>query len=203
MNAAVAGLFSRIRFIFLSDALLTHLRDDELDAVLLHELGHVRRHHLVLRMMLLGLPLWIVVCIQIGFPETSGQIAEWAHSLVAGHGTLSLALLPGLAAGYAVLALGWYSRLLEHDADLCVATAGKGPAFIVTLDRLAYLCGDRGSRRGWLHPSTDSRIQLLQRAVVSTTAVRDFRRRVFRANSLVCAAWIAPLGILIGAAVAA
>ena len=59
LNAAVAGLLPSVRYVFVTDALLLYLRDDEMEAVIAHELGHVRRRHLLLRLLLLGLPLWI------------------------------------------------------------------------------------------------------------------------------------------------
>ncbi len=42
LNAAVAGLLPSVRTIFMTDALLLYLRDDEMEAVIAHELGHVR-----------------------------------------------------------------------------------------------------------------------------------------------------------------
>jgi hypothetical protein len=90
----------------------------------------------------------------------------------------------------AVLALGRYSRLLEHDADLCVFDAGQAETFITTMDRLSYLCNDRRQRSTWLHPSTGARIHLLQRALHNPLAARVFRRRVQLVNRLLLIAWI-------------
>ena len=45
-NAMVMGLFPQIRYIFLSDLLLETMRDDEIEAVFAHEMGHVAHRHL-------------------------------------------------------------------------------------------------------------------------------------------------------------
>ena len=49
VNAAVAGFLPRLRYVFLTDGLLEWLTDEEIEAVFGHELGHVRHHHLLLR----------------------------------------------------------------------------------------------------------------------------------------------------------
>lgn len=46
INAAVMGLLPMVRYVLLSDALLDSLEDKEIEAVMAHELGHVRRRHL-------------------------------------------------------------------------------------------------------------------------------------------------------------
>lgn len=45
-NAAVMGFIPRLRFILLSDALLDGMTDDHVEAVMAHEIGHIRRRHL-------------------------------------------------------------------------------------------------------------------------------------------------------------
>ncbi|MDX1945271.1 MAG: M48 family metalloprotease, partial [Pirellulaceae bacterium] len=55
-NAAVVGLAGGLRYVFLTDALLARLTDDQIAAVMRHELGHVRGRHLPLRLLVLLLP---------------------------------------------------------------------------------------------------------------------------------------------------
>lgn len=45
MNGAVMGLIGRFRYILLTDALLDALSPTQIEAVMAHELGHVRRRH--------------------------------------------------------------------------------------------------------------------------------------------------------------
>ena len=46
LNAAVMGLIGRLRYILLTDALLESLTRRQVQAVMAHEIGHVRHHHM-------------------------------------------------------------------------------------------------------------------------------------------------------------
>lgn len=46
-NAAVIGFMPRVRFVLLSDGLLERLSDKEVEAVMAHEIGHIRRRHVL------------------------------------------------------------------------------------------------------------------------------------------------------------
>ena len=107
-------------------------------------------------------------------------------------------VIPALTVAYAVAALGRYSRLLEHDADLSAYEDGHATVFCTTLDRLSYLSNDNRQRRGWLHPSTAARVHLLQQCLRDPSTARRFRRRVDRINTLIIAIWIAtPITLLV------
>ena len=190
LNAAVAGLLPSIRTIFMTDALLLYLRDEELEAVIAHELGHVRRRHLLLRLLLLGLPLWIMGNIQTLSPQVSELTAAWPSGLASELSPAHSLITAFLTLGCVVMALGWYSRLLEHDADLCVYEAGQAETFIATIDRLSYLCNDRRQCTTWLHPSTAARIDLLQRVLHDPQVACAFRRRVQRVNRALAILWV-------------
>jgi len=200
LNAAVAGLLPSARYVFVTDALLMYLRDEEMEAVIAHELGHVRRRHLWLRVMLVGLPLWVAANFQVFSPHLTELADTWQSAAWSSPGAVGHLLAVGCAFGLAVLVLGHYSRLLEHDADLCVFEAGQAETFIATIDRLSYLCNDQRQRATWLHPSTMSRVHLLERALSDPRAARSFRRRVSLVNRLLLVTWIAtPLAATLAA----
>lgn len=46
INGAVMGLIGRLRYILLTDALLDTMTTTQVEAVMAHEVGHARRHHL-------------------------------------------------------------------------------------------------------------------------------------------------------------
>ena len=46
ITAGVMGLIRRFRYILISPALITHLQNHEIEAVVAHEIGHVRKGHL-------------------------------------------------------------------------------------------------------------------------------------------------------------
>lgn len=194
LNAAVAGVLPSLRVVYITDALLMYLRDEELEAVVAHELGHVSRRHLLLRLLLLGLPLWIIGSFQALASPPMSMTVMWQNMATTESSATMNMLMAGALLGIVVMSLGWYSRLLEHDADLCVHEAGYAEAFVVTIDRLAYLCHDRRQRATWLHPSTVSRVDLLQHAMHDAEIARRFRRRVQCVNWLLVVIWLlAPL----------
>lgn len=197
LNAAVTGLIPSLRYVFLTDGLLAVLRDDEAESVIAHELGHIQRRHLWLRMLLLGLPIWIMGNLEAFAPELSDCWCGWFVNLTGSELVVSSLFIPAITVLYAVMALGRYSRMLEHDADLCVHDNGQTEVFCATIDRLSYLSNHHRQRHTWLHPSTASRIHLLQRALHDPQAVDHFRRRVNRFNGVLVAAWILTPLILI------
>ena len=84
---------------------------------------------------------------------------------------------------YALVVVGWYSRLLEHDADLaaCLDDAGQfDPGRAADFCRaLVRLIGkSRESRLGqWLHPCLAARLSFLRAMADSPPCLRAFRRR--------------------------
>jgi STE24 endopeptidase len=48
-NAAFAGLWPGWRYLFVSDYLMDNFEDDELRAVIAHEIGHGKRHHIPIK----------------------------------------------------------------------------------------------------------------------------------------------------------
>src|SRR5205823_8853048 len=126
-NAAVVGLWGPLRYMLLSDALVTRLSASEIAAVARHEVAHLRRWHLPLRLALLVLPLACWWAIKAHWPHVDSHV----NSLVPWLDLSAAASMPILVAVamllYALLVVGSYSRLLEHDADLdaCLTDDGQ------------------------------------------------------------------------------
>src|SRR5581483_9722513 len=66
-NAMVAGVVPWLRYVILTDRLMTELTPDEIEAVFGHEMGHAKHHHMLLYLgflavsvMLLGV-IWVWV----------------------------------------------------------------------------------------------------------------------------------------------
>ncbi len=58
-NAAVSGLFRKAQYIFFTDKLLERMNEEEISAILAHELAHVKHKHMP--RMLLAVLLWMCV----------------------------------------------------------------------------------------------------------------------------------------------
>ena len=118
VNAAVAGFVRPLRYVFLTDALLVRLTDEEIETVFGHELGHVRHHHLLLRVMTMVAPLSLWLLFLQAFPQAVGRLQGWLDAGGLGvQAQLGVVMLAAMAV-YVLVVFGYYSRLLEHQADL-------------------------------------------------------------------------------------
>ncbi|MEK6238361.1 MAG: M48 family metallopeptidase, partial [Planctomycetales bacterium] len=124
-NAAVVGLLPNLRYVFLSDALILALDDEEVEAVFGHEAGHLALHHVFLRLLTVIAPLGIWSLFALAFPaavaQASGRFSQWGLDETA---QVSLGVVLGLAV-YVPTVFTALSRRLEVQADLigCRAVA--------------------------------------------------------------------------------
>jgi Zn-dependent protease with chaperone function len=202
-NAAVVGLSRHFRYLLLSDGLLHRLSGGQVLAVARHELAHLRRWHLPLRLAMLLLPVSAWLAITRVFPAFESQLAAATASLAI-RPSIAIALgLPVFMLGYAVLVVGWYSRLMEHDADLdaCLAADGAFDASAAQSfqSALSTLSPASESARGhWLHPSTSQRQRFLRQVANDPNLAPSFRRKLAAIATAVLAlhALVALAGLL-------
>jgi len=167
MNAAVMGLIGPLRYVLLTDALIETMGRPQLQAVMAHEIGHVRRHHMPWLVMSL-LAVLLLAGIAVTVPLLIGG---W---LPGGWEAQSIPWIEGaataLAAILAILAFGWISRRFERQADTFAvqhlsAAEADGPeesgavtaeaAFAMhsALQTIARLNTVDPHRRSWRHGS--------------------------------------------------
>lgn len=123
LNAAVMGLIPHLRYVLLTDALIDELREDRLEAVMAHELGHVRCNHMP---WLIASLIALVTTATVAFAipaEFAIKLAELPDS--AADAAAALATVLGLATG--ILAFGFISRRFEWQADAFGAKHGSTP----------------------------------------------------------------------------
>jgi Zn-dependent protease with chaperone function len=186
VNAAVAGFVRPWRYVFFSDALLERFDADEIEVVLAHEIGHVRRNHLAWRMLVILVPVVAWCVAGRAFPEIPAAATKLAAGLGIDSGVLATIAGPVFLLLYALTLFAAHSRLLEHDADLYAArlltmhepeTAGCDRVARV-LDKLARVGGIGHHTRSWLHPTIADRMAFLQTATEQPTAARRFEGRL-------------------------
>lgn len=113
INAAVMGLVGRLRYILMTDALLDTMDRRQLVAVMAHEIGHVRKHHMpwmVIALIAILLAASTVVWLPLVGLDALGA-AEAARSSTAEGVATTCALV------IAFLVFGWVSRRFERQAD--------------------------------------------------------------------------------------
>ncbi|HKV63743.1 MAG TPA: M48 family metalloprotease [Candidatus Acidoferrum sp.] len=161
-NALVTGIGSARR-ILLTDTLISSLSEDEVDAIVAHELGHCALHHVRARLLLQSL-IFVAIFYVIGLAVR--------HRLVIftdGNGSWSdLTLVPGffifwsLGYLYGNVLLNGLSRKQERAADLYSWTLlGRSGPFITAMRKLTELnlfVFDKKSEWRFTHPATSDRI---------------------------------------------
>lgn len=186
VNAAVTGLLRPWRYVFFSDALLERFTEDEIETVLAHEVGHIRRHHLAWRVLAIIVP--VLACFVFGrvFPEVPAVAMRLSTAIGLNGDLLAVVAGPIALLIYALTLFAAHSRLLEHDADLVAARLcahsdadGSGYERVAhTLDKLACVGGPGHDTRSWLHPTITDRIGFLLDAAERPQAAKRFERRM-------------------------
>lgn len=159
-TAMVAGFVPRFRRLLLSDELLNRLSPQQTAMVVLHELAHIRRFHLPLRLLVL--------------------VPVWGLETIASHflGDFQYADIVGIATGlsFSLLALRWVAYRTEFDADAvavhmagklsdkidCVpATAALASAALADALMLVTIDHPAARKATWMHPSISARCRAL------------------------------------------
>lgn len=142
--------------VLLTDYLLRKLGKREVDAVIAHELGHLKRRDL--RKRALAFVATVAAAVMLGFTADASRL------LPAGFPAFSLFIL------LAILAQFFVSRRNEYGADRVSAELTGDPEAMITalarVTRLSYfpLQWGKWSERGLTHPSTTRRAQRLATA---------------------------------------
>ena len=134
INAMIAGLLPRVRYVVFTDRILEDLPADELDAVLGHEIGHAKHGHLWLYAGFLTLSLSVLAALGLLLDQQLKAVtsAEWVRVKEQVDAFNTWLLLPPvlLVAGYLFVVFGALSRRCERQADVygCKAVSCGDPA---------------------------------------------------------------------------
>lgn len=171
INAAVTGLVRQVRYILLSDGLLDQVPPREVEAVMAHELAHVKCKHIIW--------MGLVLITTLGITELAGHyiinlIAEDVSDWINVEDPNTGVLVVGVPAFTITLfVFGWVSRRIERQADIFAARhlamtreepelaadgqtrfdAGSVGTMINALSRVAELNHAPIHRRSWRHGS--------------------------------------------------
>jgi Zn-dependent protease with chaperone function len=186
LTAGIMGFVPRFRYLLVTPGLLSVLNRGELESVLAHEIGHVKKFHLVLYLLLF-----------LGFSLTAGSAAEplpyfllgtdifyaLLHRLPVSPDSLlafiSGALVLVMMIVYFRFVFGWFIRNFERQADLYVFKAqGTSRYLISAFEKIAVLSGNIRDRKSWHHFGIGERIDFLERAEHDRSLVKRHDRRL-------------------------
>ncbi|MCG8635010.1 MAG: M48 family metallopeptidase, partial [Desulfobacterales bacterium] len=159
ITAGVMGIVGRFRYILVTPALLNSLDDEEINGVMLHEIGHVQRHHMLfyllffagfiacnfvffeplIMLLLVARPLYDAAAI-FGIPETTAQPIFICLGMI------------GFFVVYFRYLFGFFMRHFARQADLHVFNFQASPsALISTFYKIASMSRQSIDKPNWHH----------------------------------------------------
>ena len=189
ITAGVMGLHRHCRYLLVTEGLLNVLDDDELRAVLAHELGHVKEKHLffylifLLGYLVLAFPLSTLSFLLVLASDLPLALLRRSDSefltLISMLSTLPLLLL---LVFYFRFLFGFFIRNFERQADLHVfAVMGRGSPLISALEKVAFHSGNVRDVPSWHHFSIKQRVDFLAASARNPSLLRQHRLKLRRA----------------------
>ncbi len=171
LTAGIMGLVPRYRYILVTQSLMDILSEEELKAVLAHEMGHAKYRHLPLYLLFfLGFMALSYGLFNVSFyfleshPLFSHLLQEGdARSASLFYLLLSLPILVTMFV-YFRYVMGFFMRHFERQADLYSAQfMGSPKPIISSLEKIALLGGRIRDLPSWHHFSIRERVDCLWR----------------------------------------
>jgi STE24 endopeptidase len=136
-NAYFSGFGSEKR-VTLFDTLINDLKDEEIVAVLAHEVGHYKKKHIIFNLaasiLLTGITLY-VLSIFVSNPLLSNALGVEIPSFHIG--LIAFGLLYSPISEITSLIMNWFSRTFEYQADNYAKNTYKGEPLISSLKKLS------------------------------------------------------------------
>ena len=186
ITAGVMGLIKKFRYILVTPSLLRLLEPEEIDAVIAHEIGHVKRKHLVFYLlffvgyMLLSYVTFDIILFGIIY-------AEPVYWFINKTGFDQTTIFSGLFSLVIIIVFliyfrfifGFYMRNFERQADIYVYSLfDSAKPLISTLNKIVTTSGQSADRPNWHHFSIKERIEYLQKCESNTRWISRHNRKV-------------------------
>ena len=186
ITAGVMGLIGRYRYILVTPALLACLDDDEIQGVILHEIGHVYHRHMLFYLFFFA---GFIACNFVFFEPLMLMIylinplydgaAFLGLSQDTAHAAITCLVLIGLFILYFRFVFGLFMRHFERQADLHIFKYTDSPsALISTFYKIASLSRQSIDKPNWHHFSIGRRIGFLEKCRMNPDLIQDHHRKV-------------------------
>jgi Zn-dependent protease with chaperone function len=171
ITAGVMGLVKKFRYILVTPSLLKLLEPEEIDAVIAHEIGHIKKNHLLFYLlffagyMLISFLTTDLIVIAIIYAEPVYWVINQAgFSQTTIISVLTSLLFISVFLIYFRFIFGYFMRNFERQADTYVyALFDSAAPLITTLEKIAATSGQSADRPNWHHFSIKQRIDYLRK----------------------------------------
>lgn len=185
LTAAIVGIIPRYRYVMFTKSLLRSLPVDEVEAILAHEIGHSKHHHLLIYPFV----IWgMLISAAFFAPFLSEYLADFLIKSGLEYPSVAwesinpiIILIPYIfvMALYFRYIFGYFSRQFERQADLYPIQLGLDPQQIINaLDQVAIAAGNTHRHPSWHHYSIQERIDFLEKAVQNPQLIERHHRKV-------------------------
>ncbi len=186
LTAAVMGIVGKFRYILVSPALLSFLAPEELDAVIAHETGHVKKKHLPLYLLFFVGYVFIyfaffefILCFVV-LSEPVFRLMAWSGMDA---GTISTAMMGAvlvmLLIVYFRYFFGFVMRNFERQADVYVyELLENAQPLISAFHKIGAASGQPLDRPNWHHFSIQQRIDYLHQCEADPSWIGRHHRKV-------------------------
>ncbi len=197
ITAAVMGLAARFRYILVTDALLNLLSPDEVDQVIAHEIGHVKRKHLLLYLlffigfMVISYAAYPISVLLI-FKGPSFHFLTFFHidPFTLRNFATAILLLVAIVFYFRFI-FGYFMRNFERQADVYVFELfPTARPLISTFDKIVLSSGQPADKPNWHHFSIKQRIDYLWRCEQHPEWIARQNKKVSRSIIAFVAAFI-------------
>jgi len=187
LTAAVIGFVRSFRYLLITPAMLAALTTDEIEAVMAHEIAHVKRYHMQLYLFLfLGfglaaqlstMPLYYLLFSSDAIYKISGLTGRGPNAVFAFLTTFAMLLTIILYFRYV---FGFFMRNFERQADLhALATTGHSGPLVNVFEKIALLSGNIRDQPSWHHFSLAQRISFLLKCDRNPRLIGRHHRKVY------------------------
>jgi Zn-dependent protease with chaperone function len=169
ITAGIMGLIKKFRYILITKALVRHLEPEEMDAVIAHEIGHIKKKHLHFYLVFFIGYIFLAYTsfdLLVYFIIYTDPVYRLISSSGINHDTIISAVFSLIIIIiffiYFRYIFGYFMRNFERQADTYVyALFPSAKPLISTFKKIAATTGQSPDKPNWHHFSIKERIEYL------------------------------------------
>jgi len=186
ITAGVMGIVKKFRYILVTPALLRYLSPEELDAVMAHETGHVKKYHLLFYLfffvgfMLLSYSVFNLIIFALLYIEPLYHMTFGSDPTGTGIFSQVFSILDiTIFIIYFRFIFGYFMRNFERQADIFVyELMDNAVPLISSLDKIGALGRHSPDKPNWHHFSINQRIGYLKKCEADRSWIQRHNRKV-------------------------